>query len=226
MTAVLGVLRLQLASWQWLLLPWLITALSFAVNLALSWSIGEGFASGGLAIVFVFATISAVQTVLQWWPFAAGLSVTRGRFHAAGLLLASGLALASAVAILALAAVERATGGWGSSLTFFGLADGWVDSPVARGAIYAAVFLLMWTLGLLVASLGKRWGSVGVLTLLAVMIVGSGVASALLTVTQSWADLWRLLTGPSTVLVLAALPFALAVVLAAATWPVLRRAAP
>ncbi len=226
MTAVPGVLRLQLASWHWLLFPWLIVALSFAVNVMLSSTTGDGFVTGGLSIVFVFAMISAVQTVLQWWPFAAGLSVTRWHFYAAGLLLATGLAVASALAILVLTAVEEASGGWWSSLTFFGVADLWIDSPLWQGAFHTAAFLLTWTLGLLLAALGKRWGSAGVLTVLGATVVASGAATALLTVTESWAALGRLLTGPSAVLLLAGVPFALAVAVAAVTWPVLRRAAP
>lgn len=226
MTAVAGVLRLQLASWKWLLLPWLIVSLSFAVNVALSATAGEGFVTGGLSIVFIFSMISAMQTVQQWWPFAAGLSVTRGRFYAAGLVLAVGLAVASAGAILVLTAVEVATGGWGSSLTFFGLAGLLVDSPLWQGCIYAAVFLLTWALGLLVAALGKRWGSTGVLTLFAATIVASGAVTAFITVTGSWAWWWRLASDAPVAITLGLLPSALAAALAAVTWPVLRRAAP
>lgn len=225
MTAVLGVARLAI-SWQWLAIPWVIVALSFAVNVALSRASGDGFTTGGLTVVFVFAAIYAVQMIQQTWPFAAGLSVTRSRFYRAHLVVATGVAALSASAATVLAVVEEVTDGWGSALVFFGPAGLLVDSFAPQWAVYFAVFLLLWMLAVFTTAVGKRWGGHGLVVLLALAVLLPTGLGVLLSATGSLPALTDWALSLSAPLLFAATPLGLAALIAGGGWLVLRRAAP
>ena len=222
MNGVLDVARLQLSTWPGLLIGWGIVALSFGINVLVAAVADDVLTTGGLAIPFIFALVIGATLVQQWWPFAAGLSVTRRQFYLAGLLLGLGYAALTATVVLILTAVEDLTGGWGVSLVFFGLAPLVLGSLPAQWAALVAVFLLAWAAGLLVAGVGKRWGTVGVMVALASSVVVLGAVAAPVTVTGSWPDVAAWVQAQPTVLLAAVVPL----VLAGGGWLVLRRAAP
>lgn len=225
MTAVLDVARLQLGAWRWLVLAWLILALSFAVNVVIA-AVGEAsFTSGGVAIIPIFATIMASALLASWWPFAAGLSVTRARFYQANLLVALGVGLATGLAVLGLMAAEDATGGWGRSLVYFGVFGTVVDGLLQQALVMVALFLLAWGTGLLYAAVHKRWGATGTAVSIGVAVVVPGALVALLTAVQGWPAVGRWVESLTMTGLVAGWLLVTAVVVGGG-WLVLRRAAP
>lgn len=225
MTGVLDVARLQLGAWRWIAYGWIILALSFAVNMAISTLGDASFTSGGVVVVFVFASVMSSTLVVQWWPFAAGLSVTRSSFYRANLLVGLLVAAATALALLGLTAVERASDGWGTSLVYFGIFSPFVDSLVQEWLLLVVAFLLSWAIGLLFAAIHKRWGGRGLAASIGVAVVVPGALVALATVLEAWPSVGRWFESQTVPGMVIGWTLVTAV-LVGAGWLVLRRAAP
>ncbi len=226
MSGFAGVLRLQLLGSRLLVLGWLILAASFAINVALAASIGDQITTGGLTVVFIFAFVAAVQLLVQSWPFAAGLGVGRRRFYGTTVVTGLGVAVASALVVQVLAGIEAATGGWGASLRFFGLAALVLDGLPAQWLATVALFALMWACGLLVAAVGKRWGALGVWLGVGALVVAPGLGITLVTALDGWSTVARWLEATPALGLFVVLPLLLAASAATAGWVVIRRAAP
>lgn len=229
MSSVVAVARLQLVNWRAIvLLPWGITAFSLLVNIVISVLIDGriNLTTGGLVILVIFAAVAATQMISTWWPFAAGLSISRRRFYLAAVLVATGMSALTALAAVLLAVVEEVTGGWGGSVVFFGLAGLVVDPLVDQWLVSAAFLLLAWAFGLSGGALGKRWGSRGVLVAIALAVLVPSVVTALVTVTDSGPAMLARVVDQPPLLLLAGLPLAASVALVGAGWLALRRAAP
>ncbi|WP_380167783.1 hypothetical protein [Jannaschia sp. R86511] len=224
MTAVLDVARLQLGAWRWLVFGWVILALSFGINLAIATLGDASFTSGGVAVVPIFGTVLASALVSQWWPFAAGLSVTRTRFLQANLLLAVAVAAGTGLVLLALTALESATDGWGRSLVYFGVFTA-ADGPGQEWAALTSLYLLAWAVGVLFAAVQKRWGGTGTAVGIGLAVVVPGAVVALATVLDWWPAIGRWVEAQTvTGAVLGGV--LLAGLLFGSGWLVLRRAAP
>lgn len=225
MTAVLGVARLQLGAWRWLVFAWVIVALSFCINVTIATLGDVSFTTGGLSILPVFAAILSSALVGSWWPFASGLSVTRAQFFQANLLVALVLGAGTGAAVLLLTEVEAATGGWGSSLIFFGVFSPWVSGPFQEWLVLVSVYLLAWVVGLLFTAVHKRWGGTGSAIGIGAAVVVPGALVAVVTALEAWPAVGRW-AGDQTVAGMLVGSTLITVVMAVATWVVLRRAAP
>lgn len=230
MTDAVKVARIHLVNLPTSLgMPWGIIGLVLAINLVIFTGLSEipeeNRATGALASIYIVTLVAAIQAVTQYFPFTAGLSLTRRAFVAGTALFATAQALVSGIVLTLLLAVEDATDGWGLSLKFFGL-YGEELNPTLQVLMYAVPFLLMWALGMGMGAVWKRWATVGLTGLMVGSILVLGGLVALITWRDAWPAVGRFFTETPTLLLTVGYPLAATVVLAAGAWLVLRRAAP
>jgi hypothetical protein len=156
-------------------LPWAVLAAVFAVDVARR---GGNFRSG-LAVMFLLFFVTGVQRIGRWLPFGLALGATRRSFYAGTALLGVSMSLVSGLVLAGLQAIERATGGWGLSLTFFRvpyILNGpwyatWLTSFVGLSALFVY--------GMWYGIVNRRWGMLGLLAFIAVQVlVGLAVTFA------------------------------------------------
>jgi hypothetical protein len=170
MNTMIKVARCHLAQpVLFLAVPWVALAFAFAVNAAR----GGGTFRSGVSVIFVMFFISGVQRIGGWLPFSLALGITRRSFYAGTALLGGSVSLVSGLVIAGLQAIERATGGWGLSITFFRapfLLDGpwyatWLTSFVGLSALFVY--------GMWYGIAYRRWGMLGVLAFIAVQALAA-----------------------------------------------------
>lgn len=165
MNRALNIARLQVLTWfSTLALPWLILALSMAINLTIFALVHDGSdssGSGGMLALYIFVFISALMLVREYFPFTIGLSATRRAFFTASAGLAVVQAAAYGLVLFALSLIERATGGWGVRMGFFEIPFLAELGPISQLLSYAVPLLLMSALGLFIGTVSKRWGATG-----------------------------------------------------------------
>jgi len=148
-------------------LPWATLAFAFAVNVARG---GDNFRDG-VVVIFTMFFIAGVQRIGRWLPFSLALGATRRSFYAGTALLGVSMSLVSGLVIAGLQAIERATGGWGLSITFFRvpyLLNGpwyatWLTSFVGLSALFVY--------GMWYGAVYRRWGAPGVLAFIAFQVL-------------------------------------------------------
>jgi len=165
-------------------LPWAVLAAVFAVDVARR---GGNF-SGGLAVMFLLFFVTGVQRIGRWLPFGLALGVTRRSFYAGTALLGVSMSLVSGLVLAGLQAIERATGGWGLSITFFRvpyvLNGPWYATWLTSFVGLSALFVY----GMWYGIVNRRWGMLGLLAFVAVQ-VPAGIAVA-------FARTWSGVGGP------------------------------
>jgi uncharacterized membrane protein len=159
-------------------LPLAALAGAFAVDVAR----GSGTAHGGLAVIFLMFFFTGVQRIGRWLPFSLALGATRRSFYAGTALLGVSMSLVYGLLIAGLQAIERATGGWGLSTTFFRvphLLNGpWYVTWLTSFVWLSALFVY----GMWYGVVNRRWGILG-------LIAFVGVQAALLMLVYFRADL-------------------------------------
>ena len=144
--------------------PLATLALVFAVNAAR----GGNPWRDGLVTIFLMFFVMGIQRIGRWLPFGLALGATRRSFYAGTALLGVSLSLVYGLVIAGLQAIERATDGWGLSVTFFRappLLDGpWYATWLTSFAGLSALFLY----GMWYGIVNRRWGSLGLLGFLVV----------------------------------------------------------
>lgn len=232
MNRVLRVTRIQLMNAPAVLgLPFLILGVAFLLNLAIFGAIGdaappEGRVTGGLMSIYIVMLVVHLQTMTQVFPFALGFSVTRRTFFTATGLLVTGQSLATGIVLYLLLLLERATGGWGLSLRFFGVAFLVQDDPVRQILAYTVPLLALSLLGVFIGVVFKRWGQAGAYVLTVGSAVLLGGFAALATRQDWWPAVGRFFTDQSTFTLLTGYPLALAVLIAGAGYLTIRHATP
>lgn len=220
-----------------LVVPWVITAAIFGLNLAI-WTMVANAAggadnledaaltfNGGIVWLLSFMMVVAVQAMNLTFKFALGFSVTRRDFYLGSVLYFVLLSLLYATGISALIVIERATDGWGLNAAFFAP---WAltDQPIATvWFLYLMALLLFFFLGAAVATVFVRWASYGLYAFfisLAVVVVGAGW---IVTATDSWASVGEFFTTTSLVGI-AAWTAPVTIACGVAGYLILRRATP
>ncbi len=166
-------------------LPLAILAFVFAVDVARG---GDTFRDG-LGGIFLMFFITGVQRIGGWLPFGLALGATRRSFYAGTALLGVSMSLLYGLVIAGLQAIERATGGWGLSITFFRvphLLNGpwyatWLTSFVGLSALFVY--------GMWYGIVNRRWGMLGLIAFVA--------AQVLVVLAYFWAGLGRPVTSVS-----------------------------
>jgi hypothetical protein len=211
-------------------MPWAILGSAFLVNLVI-WAMipespNEPRITGGVMSIYIFVLIGQAFTVVQWFPFALGLSVTRRDFLLGTFGLTVVEAFGQGLVLTLLRAVEELTGGWGIDLTFFGVPYLVQDDWFLQWLVYSMPFLGLAALGLLAGSVYKRFGQTGMWIATIVVILVGGLGAVLLTWQNWWPAFGSFLAGIPPLTALAAVPAIVAVVLGGITYLLLRRATP
>lgn len=194
--------------WTTLITPWLILTAIFALNFAI-WYIIESNAeelpadafqnNGGIFWIFVYMTVVAVQAMNQTFRFAVGLGSTRRDYFGGTLAYFLGLSLIYGLGIGLLAAVERATDGWGVGGRFFAP---WTlgEQPIAQLAYaFVMVILMMMLIGAVFGTVFVRWRATGLtwsFVVLAALIV---IAIWVVTRADAWGAVGAWFSGQSLV---------------------------
>jgi hypothetical protein len=211
-------------------IPWVVVAISFAINVAI-WSLtpaGEqdGGFTGGVLALYITVLVVYVQAVTQLLPFAMGISVSRRTFYLGTGLVAVGQSLFYGVALSVLVTVENATGGWGTDMDYWAPGPFEVDNPVLQVFTSGAPMLACAFVGVGVGVVHQRWGQAGTWGL----IIGSLVLFGGLAILVSWLDAWgaigRWFADQSLVTLTVGLPAVIALLAALPAFPGIRRVVP
>jgi hypothetical protein len=211
-------------------IPWLVVAISFAINVAI-WALtpaGEqdGGFTGGVLALYITVLVVYVQAVTQLLPFAMGVSLSRRTFYLGTALVAVVQSLGYGIAIAVLVAIENATGGWGSGLDYWAPGPFEVDNFLLQILTSGAPMLAFTFIGVGIGIVHKRWGQAGTWGLIiATMVVFGGLAILI-----SWLDAWGAVgswfADQSLVTLTVGLPAAIALVAALVSFPGIRRVVP
>ena len=171
MNAMIKVVRYHLVMpVMFLGLPWAALAAVFAVNAAQG---GDKAFRAGLAVIFIMFFVTGVQRIGRWLPFSLALGATRRSFYAGTALLGVSMALVSGLVIAGLQAIERATSGWGLSITFFRvpyiLSGPWYATWLTSFVGLSALFVY----GMWYGIVNRRWGMLGLLAFIAIQVLAA-----------------------------------------------------
>ncbi|TFV53834.1 hypothetical protein [Blastococcus sp. TF02A-35] len=211
-------------------IPWLVVAISFAINIAV-WHLtpageDDGGFSGGVLALYITVLVVYVQSVTHLLPFAMGLSVSRRTFYLGTALFAVGQALYYGIAIAVLVAIENATDGWGAGLSYWAPGPFEVDTFLLQVLASGAPMLAFIFVGVGMGVVHQRYGQAGTWGLIIGTTVLFGGVSILVTWLDAWASVATWFSEQSTATLTIGLPAALALVVALASFPGIRRVVP
>ncbi|MGY6498093.1 MAG: ABC transporter permease [Microcella sp.] len=206
-TRIAAILRLQTANVANVLV-WPLGVLAFVLllNVAISIVIEQSVRSaadnggeadititvnGGVAFLYIYMLIIAVQAVNTSFSVALGWGATRRDFALGTLAFFGLMSLSYGLLIAVMAVLEQATNGWGRGLRFFG-------DPSLGLTEFGPAFLFSFLLLLLFMSIGGataavyvRWRATGMYVFwaaFAVLLVG---VAALIGYTDNWSAVGR-----------------------------------
>lgn len=230
MSRVMNAARLHIVAPGYsLVVPWVIMASSLLINI-LIWAVADlgevpDATTAGLASLYVTLVFVYIQAVTSLLPFGMGLGLSRRTFFLGTGLFAVVQALAYGIALHVLLVIERATNGWGVNLTFFrGFWE--VGNPVSQVLVFAVPMAVTAFLGIALGVVYKRFGSLGMYVLTIGLILGLGVAAALITWQERWIAIGEWFGDQTTIGLAAGWPLLLGVLFAAAGYLGIRRVVP
>lgn len=213
-----------LAGW-----PLAIMGSSFLINVLIFSVIRDAVdepTTGGLASIYLVQLVVCWQLLHQFFSFAVGLNLSRRAYYGGVVLISLAQSLFFGVILCGFLALERATGGWGVDLSFFG------PLPLMQGpwwqvlAVYTVPMIGLSCVGLFFGAVTKRWGGNGifVMTVAGILVVGGLVA--IISYLDGWVAVGTWLGERSWLAITVGwslIPTALAAI---GAWLVLRRAVP
>ena len=189
MNYVSKVVRLQLVNrWTFIGVPLMVLGGSLLIVILLGLVIpndGVMITGAAQAPLWYFIVVG-VQALSLTFPFSQAMSVTRRDYFLGTLATFVLFSLAFGVVFLVLALIEQATNGWGVDTLVFAipwlLNAGWLAMILSVAALAIVMFLI----GLWMATIYKRWGTVVIVAIsLGLGLVMVGVI-ALITYFQWW----------------------------------------
>ncbi|WP_127473668.1 hypothetical protein [Microbacterium sulfonylureivorans] len=193
MSRTVNVVRLQLINKQtYLWVPLLVLGGSLLITLAIYALLRASdippeplYGGGSQAPLWLFLFVG-IQALTLSFPFSQALSITRREFYLGTLLTATLASLLLGTVFVVGGFVEQLTGGWGLNGYFFRLDWVWEDGAAAAGLFYFMLAMMFFVVGFWSATIYKRFGALGLTTVL----VGLGVllVGALFVIGQ--ADAW------------------------------------
>jgi len=203
---LVNVMRMHVANpMTTLIVPWIITAIIFGVNLSIWLMVANAAGgsqnleadafqyNGGVSWIVVFMMVVAVQAMSLTFRFALGFSVTRREYYLGTAAYFVALSLLYATGLTLFAALERATAGWGLDAAFFapfGLVD---ESLGLVWFLYLMTMLLFFFLGSAIATVWVRWRAYGLYAFfigLALVLVAAGWG---ITAADAWGEVGEFL---------------------------------
>lgn len=147
--------------------------------------------NGGVAFLYIYMLIIAVQAVNTSFSIALGWGATRRDFALGTLAFFGIMSLSYGLLIAVMAVLEEATGGWGRELQFFG-------DPALGLNEFGPAFLFSFLLLLLFMSIGGsiaavyvRWRATGMYVFWAALAVAAVGGAALIGYTDNWGTVGR-----------------------------------
>ncbi|MFC4100626.1 hypothetical protein [Paenibacillus xanthanilyticus] len=226
MNRSMRVLTLHLREYSlWFYMPWAIMLMSFVVNVIIGLSIEQeqGMYTGGMASLYIYLFVTGIVAVAQTFPFMLGFGIRRRDYFLGTSAMVIIVGIVTAALMLAMAALEKATGHWGANLHFFDLPYLNDGSWYQQLLIPFALVLNMYYMGMLTGLFNRRFGHFITFTVLVVLVGLGGLASALITKYDKWAQIGSWLAS-QTAFQYSLWALALAVVYAALSYLLLRRA--
>ena len=211
--------------------PWGIVLLSFAINLPI-WALTDagqapgGGITGGVLSLYITVLVVYVQSVTQLLPFAMGISISRRTFYRGTALIAAVSAVVYGIALSILTEVEDATDGWGVGLHFWAPGPVDVDNWALQIVVSGAPMLAAAALGVSFGVVMKRWGQLGLWSMVVSALLVLGGLAILVSWQRAWGDIGTWLTEQSMVTLTVLVPAALTVVAAGLSFAGLRRIVP
>jgi hypothetical protein len=232
MNRVLTAARLQVVHPLVILgIPWLVVAISFAINWAV-WALadlrnqpGAGF-TGGVMALYITVLVVFVQAFTQLFPFAMGVSLSRRTYWLGVSLVGVLSALGYGMALAMLAAIGDATDGWGVGLQFWAPVGMRADNFVLQVLVSGAPMLACIFTGIGIGVVFKRWGPTGLWTLAILGVLLVGGLAVLITGLGAWTSIGGWLTDRSQETLAIGLPAVLALVVAGLSFAGIRRVVP
>ena len=213
-------------------MPWAIVGVALLINIVIFALVranvtdGETGVTGALTALYVFIFVAYLQTMTQSFPFALSLGVTRRNFYLGAGLTVLAETLLHAVLLTVLLAIERATGGWGVDVSFFGVGFLMQPNPLLQFFAYWAPMVAMGFLGVVAGTVFKRWGQYGLYVAgIASLLVFGGLA-ILVSWQQWWPAVGEFFTSTPELVLIGLYPLVLAAVAAGGGFLLLRRATP
>jgi hypothetical protein len=213
MSTYVSIARLHLVDKTTLVLPWVILAFAFAVDLVIfalvpvshhlvqsggrvvAVSDYSGRDAGGLASIFVLFLINGIVSIVRSLPFGLALGLSRRAYYTGTALLGLSLAVMYGLAVAALQAVERATGGWGVAMHVFRvpyiLSGPWYLTWLTSSVVLALVF----GYGMWIGTVYRRWNLPGTLAFGAAQVTVLLAAAVAVTWAHGWHGVGRFMTG-------------------------------
>lgn len=232
MRRIMDVARIQTVNWTILLgLPLGVLTAAFLVNWVVYAVVGsaappDNRVSGAmLSIYFVVAT-THLQTITQMFGLALGLGVTRRAFYQATVLVAVLQAALMGLVLTVLAALERATDGWGVRMQFFTFPFLSVENVLVQWAVYTVPFIALSAVGVLAGVIFKRWGQIGVYVGGVVTLLIAAVFVVVVTLQDAWPAVGAFFAHAPAPALFAGYPLVLAVLVGALGFVLIRRATP
>ncbi|RTE04363.1 hypothetical protein [Paenibacillus whitsoniae] len=179
---------------SWFMMPWVIIAVSFAINFIISSSLndGEDIHTGSIASIFVYTFVAGTLTLKDTFSFALGFSVRRKDYWLGTVLMAVSTYVLSGLLLTALTFIEDGTHGWGVRLHFFKVEFlGDLSFPSMLG-INVILLLHFYFLGLAISSLHRRTGAIGMYGFFTALLLLGSIGTYVMTHYQLWMDfgLW------------------------------------
>lgn len=231
MSRTLNVVRLQLINrMTYIWIPLLILGASFLMTLTI-YAILSGtglpgpFYGGGAQAPLWYFGIVGIQALTLSFPFSQAMSITRREFYLGTLLTAVITSVILAAIFVVGGYIEVLTDGWGFNGWFFRLDWVWANGPAAAALFYFVTALVFFVIGFWAATIYKRFGAIGLTTVL----VGLGVLVVAALYLVARANAWGAMFGwfaAQGALGLSLWGLLLIAVLAAISYGTLRRAIP
>jgi hypothetical protein len=213
-----------------LAVPVVVVLSSFAVNLAI-WGFGDlgdvpSAGTGGLAALYIALAIFLAQAVIQQFPFALALGLSRRAFYSGTALVALVQAVVYGVVLTALTAIENGTDGWGVGLHFWAPYGLDRQSVVVQFLVFGSMLAASAFLGIAIGAVAKRWSATGLWALVIGALLVLGGASVLVTALHSWTDLGDWLADRPVLVLAVGVSGIVALLSAGLSYTSLRRAVP
>lgn len=178
---------------MWFVVPWATLAGSFVINLIICYiaSTETGLYTGGISSIYAVMLVAGVMSMQQTFSFALGLSVRRTDYFLGTLIMAGISSVISAVFLVAFSFIEAATNGWGVRLHFFHLPYLSSGSAGSQFWTFSVLMLYVYFLGLLVSSIHRRFGWMGLLAVALLFLAATSLTSVIITTHNGWGEVFR-----------------------------------
>ncbi|MEC0093523.1 hypothetical protein [Paenibacillus macquariensis] len=200
MNRTMSVLRMHAKNkMMWVYVPIFILCINFAVNLLISLLLIDPppMYTGGIIQLYVYMFVMGIIIIPQSFPLALGLSVSRKNYFLGTTSIIILVSTAFAFLWCITAQIEQQSDYWGGNLHFFTipyLNDGTVFEQFC---IYFILMMNFYYVGLVISSVHRRYGNIGLLVLFICCTLLLGIGGFAFYYYQWWITLIRWLNDIS-----------------------------